>query len=216
MKQHTLVGLVALAALVAGIYFAVNISPGKDQSASSTQYLQRYPAPRVLPEFSLVDQSSSAFTNTNLQGHWSLVFVGYTFCPDICPTTLAELSRVYGQLAGLPTSHPLQVVFLSVDPNRDSPERLAEYMSFFNDAFVGATGEHAQLFPLVRGLGMMYSISESTDNPNYLVDHSASIVVVDPNGQVIGRFRPQIEPGKLAISDVEQILIDMPAIMADE
>ncbi len=111
------------------------------------------------------------------------------------------------------TDAPIQVVFISVAPIRDTPERLASYVEYFNSEFVALTGEHKQLFPLTRSLGLMYAIAESTDNPNYLVDHSASVVVVDPDGFAIGRFKPKFSPGEVAVSDSVQILTDMPDVI---
>jgi protein SCO1/2 len=116
-----------------------------------------------LPDFQLIDHNKQIFTAENLKGYWSLVFVGYTYCPDICPTTLAELKGVYPELQKIPSDFPIQVVLLSVDPKRDTPERLNEYINFFHADFIGVSGEHPQLFPLVRAMGMMYSMSESTD-----------------------------------------------------
>lgn len=125
---------------------------------------------------------------------------------------MAELNSIYPQLQALDTTHPIKVVFVSVDPKRDTPARLNEYVHYFNKDFIGITGEHTDLFPFARSLGMMYAIAESTDNPNYLVDHSASVVLVNPAGEVLGRFKPKREIGKLSISDAQQILADMPVI----
>ncbi len=216
MNQRVVAGAAAVVALVIGIWGALFIAPPSSGNGPDTQYFQAYPQPRALSAVDLVDQHGDAFTEANLQGHWTLVFLGYTFCPDICPTTMAALNSVYPQLTAIPTDKPLQVLFISVDPNRDSTERLAEYVKYFNPAFIAATGEHKVLFPLARSMGMMYVIAESTDNPNYLVDHSASVVVINPQAQVIGRFKPELLPGKLAVSDVEQIVADMPAIMHSE
>lgn len=216
MNQRVVAGAAAVVALVIGIWGALVIAPPSSGNGPDTEYFQAYPQPRALSAVDLVDQHGDAFTEANLQGHWTLVFLGYTFCPDICPTTMAALNNVYPQLTAIPTDKPLQVLFISVDPNRDSTERLAEYVKYFNPAFIAATGEHKVLFPLARSMGMMYAIAESTDNPNYLVDHSASVVVVNPQAQVIGRFKPVLAPGKLAVSDAEQIVADMPAIMHSE
>ncbi|GAB5381810.1 MAG: SCO family protein [Aliiglaciecola sp.] len=210
MKQNAVLGVVAIVALLAGLYFAVNIAPPEPDSP---KYMQQYPAARALPDFELYDQNGEAFTNKNLQGKWSLAFVGYTFCPDICPTTMAELGKIYPQLQQIESNEPIQIWFLSVDPRRDDANRLNEYVNFFNPAFKATSGEHKQLFPLVRAMGMMYSMSDNMDNPNYLVDHSSSITVVNPLGQVIGRFKPQMKPGKLAVSDSQQILTDMPVVV---
>ena len=205
-------GLVALVALIIGIVAALTLSPPKSDEPN---YISLYPQPRALPDFQLVDNHQQAFTTEQLLGQWSLVFVGYTFCPDVCPTTLAELKSIYPQLKALPSKYPIQVVFISVDPQRDTPERLNEYVNFFEPEFAGVTGEHKELFPLVRAMGMMYSMSESTDNPDYLVDHSSSVILVNPQAQVIGRFKAQIVPGKIALSDAQQILADLKILSAN-
>tara|TARA_R110001606_G_scaffold233036_2_gene380475 strand:+ start:733 stop:1374 length:642 start_codon:yes stop_codon:yes gene_type:complete len=205
-------GLVAVVALVVGIVIAINIAPPQSEK---TEYIKLYPQARALPEFSLVDSKGQVLTNKNFRQQWTLIFVGYTFCPDICPTTLADLSSIYPQLQSIDGQYPIKVAFISVDPARDTTERLAEYIDFFEPDFIAATGEHADIFPFVRALGMMYSISQSTDDPNYLVDHSASIVLINPQGNVIGRFKPEFSPGEVAVSDSERILHDM-AILATE
>jgi protein SCO1/2 len=205
-------GLIAFVALVIGVLVAINIAP--PSGANKTQHVSIYPQVRALPDFQLVDHNKQSFTPENLIGHWSLVFVGYTYCPDICPTTLAELKGIYPELQKIPSNFPIQVVLLSVDPKRDTPERLNEYINFFHPDFIAVSGEHAQLFPLVRAMGMMYSMSESTDKPNYLVDHSSSVVVVNPKAQVVGRFKPDFVVGKLPISEGQKILADMPAIIS--
>ncbi len=205
-------GLIAFIALVIGVVVAIYIAPpGGD---NKTQHVSLYPQVRALPDFQLVDHNKQAFTAANFIGHWSLVFVGYTYCPDICPTTLAELKGIYPELQKIPSDFPIQIVLLSVDPKRDTPERLNEYINFFHPDFMAVSGEHSQLFPLVRAMGMMYSMSESTDNPNYLVDHSSSVVVINPKAQVVGRFKPEFVVGKLPISEGQKILADMPAIIS--
>ena len=212
MSQKNIVGIVAVIALVLGIYGATVIAPPDTDAQPETKYFSTYPAPRELSNVSLTTHTGEPFTKASLENQWTLAFVGYTFCPDICPTTMASLNRIYPSLQAINSEYPIRVLFISVDPNRDSIERLAEYIGFFNDSFIAATGEHKNLFPLTRSMGMMYSISESTDNPNYLVDHSGSVVVVNPKAQVIGRFKPVMSPGKLAVADGQQILHDMQII----
>ncbi|MFT2092172.1 SCO family protein [Paraglaciecola sp. 2405UD69-4] len=205
-------GVIALVALILGLIASVYIAP--PQTGPQTEHISLYPQARALPDFELVTHKGEALTIADLKDHWSLVFVGYTYCPDICPTTLAELKGIYPELQKIPTDKPLQVIFISVDPNRDSTERLNEYINFFDPDFIAATAEHVQLFPFVRAMGMMYSMTESTDNPNYLVDHSSSVVVINPSAQVIGRFKPDFSVGKLPVSEGQKILEDMPAIIA--
>ncbi len=215
MKQNTIVGIVALIALIGGVIGAIYISPPGFYNKAEPEYLSAYPMPRALADIQLTDQKGQPFTLDNLKGKWSLLFLGYTFCPDICPTTLASLNQIYPELQQIETDKPLQVVFISVDPKRDSISRLQEYTQFFNPEFVAATGGHDQLFPFVRSMGLMYALSESTENPNYLVDHSASVIVVNPQAQVIGRFKPAHQQGMPPITDGQQILHDMPLIMTD-
>jgi len=212
MNNKWVIGI-ALVALLAGGFIASTLEKNTKPAHERTEYMTWYPQARALNEFTLTDHMGQKMTNASLQGNWTLAFVGYTYCPDICPVTLAEINKVYPELAKIKTETPLKVWFLSVDPKRDSTERLNEYINYFNPSFVASTGPHTELFPLVRSMGMMYATSESTDNPNYLVDHSASIVVINPQGQVVGRFKPQQVPGQLPVSDSQQILQDMPILL---
>lgn len=213
MSQKIWIVLAGIVALSAGAFVAV-VKPFQP-STPTPEYFQYFPEPRNLADISLVDQTNTSVDNTVFNGRWSLLFLGYTYCPDICPTTMASLGRVYPELKNIDSDNAVQVVFVSVDPNRDTPERLASYVEYFNAEFVALTGEHAQLFPFVRSLGLMYAIAESTDNPNYLVDHSASVVVVDPQGRALGRFKPKYTPGELAVSDSMQIAKDLPLIIGN-
>ena len=217
--QNKWIGLILVVVFGLGIYAALVVAPPGFSSGdpkSDTKHLNWYPQQRALFDFQLTQHTGESFTNENLNGKWTLAFVGYTFCPDICPVTLAEVNTIYPELIKSVTNTNLQVWFLSVDPKRDTIERLNEYVSYFNPDFVATTGPHDQLFPLVRSMGMMYSLSESTDNPNYLVDHSGSIVVINPQGNVVGRFKPKHVPGQLAISDTTEILHDMPILLKSE
>ncbi len=212
MKQNLLLGSVAAVALVAGVWLAINIAP---PATWEPMHAQMYPAPRMLHDGELSVHDGTSITPAWFKDQWTLVFVGYTWCPDICPTTLAELKRIYPQLSAMSTEPPVRVLFISVDPGRDDVARLKEYIEFFNPKFYAATAEHKQLFPFIRSMGMAYAIAESTDKPDYLVDHSASMVIVNPDGHVVGRFKPDHKPGQLAISDAQQILTDMPVIIAN-
>jgi len=144
---------------------------------------------RALPDFSFEKAGQAAFTNASLKGKWTLFFVGYTFCPDVCPSTLADLDRVYPNLPN-DQSTTTQVVFVSVDPNRDKAEQLADYVNYFNPNFIGVTSTHKQLWPFVTQLGLIYSIVEKSEKEEYyLVDHSASIVLINPDGEFHATFK---------------------------
>ncbi|GAB2927919.1 SCO family protein [Rheinheimera gaetbuli] len=172
-----------------------------------------YPQPRVLADFQLTDQHGEEVSRERLYGQWTLAFVGYTYCPDICPLTLAKLAGLQPELATR-VSEPLKVWFISVDPKRDSTQKLNDYVSYFNQPNVlGMTAGHDQLFPFVRQLGLMYALSSSTDT-DYLVDHSASVVLINPQGQLVAMFKPPLEAGKLPVLDTEQMLADFPLVLA--
>jgi protein SCO1 len=158
-----------------------------DRKNNLTEAVVVYPEPRTLMPFTLTDADGQPFTEQNLLGHWSLVFVGYTHCPDICPTTLSDLARISPELTRL--SDKVQLVFVSADPARDTPERLKAYTAYFNPDFVAVTAEHERLTPAVQQLGLIYGIFER-DEADYLVDHSASIALVNPKGQLHASFRP--------------------------
>lgn len=161
-----------------------------DKKNSLTDAVLVYPEPELLTDFVLTDGDGQPFTEQDFTGHWSLVFVGYTFCPDICPTTLSDLSRVYPELAAL--SDKVQVIFMSVDPDRDTPERLKVYTEYFNPNFLTVTAPHEQLMPAVQQLGLIYGIHER-EAEHYLVDHSASIALVNPKGELHASFRPDFD-----------------------
>ncbi|MFT5543807.1 MAG: protein SCO1/2 [Glaciecola sp.] len=216
MNQNKWLGVVALITLALGVYLAITISPPdsmKKPLSEQTKHMSWYPQARALHDFTLTDHNKQTMTLENLKGKWTLAFVGYTFCPDICPVTLAEINKIYPELEQSNKSAPLQVWFLSVDPKRDTSERLNEYINYFNAGFIASTGPHDQLFPLVRSMGMMYAMSDDVTNPNYLVDHSASIVVINPDGNVVGRFKPKQQPGQLSISDMQELKEDVPILL---
>ena len=146
-----------------------------------------WPNPRPISEFTLHDHHGRAFTRERLDGAWTFLFFGYTHCPDVCPTTLATLRRVEHDLAGH-ASAPRQHVLVSVDPARDTAEHLAGYVSAFGPAFVGVTGSDSELSKLAREVGAVYFRGEPNDVGTYLVDHTASIMLMDPRGRLVALF----------------------------
>ncbi|MGL6122745.1 MAG: SCO family protein, partial [Shewanella sp.] len=178
MQKRILVIAILLFGL--GSLLAVKFNPPKPIELTSG-FL--FPQAYELTPFELVDQHNQAFTNASLQGKWSLFFIGFTFCPDICPTTLNKLAAAYPDLNKIA---PLQVVFLSVDPQRDTQDKLLTYINFFNKEFKAVTGKQTQIFPLTRSLGMAYAMVG--EGENYQVDHSAGYVLVSPQGTRIAVF----------------------------
>ena len=146
-----------------------------------------YPIHRPLPAFTLQDAEGHGFQREQLQGHYSLVFFGYTQCPDVCPITLLELNQVVRALADLPARLQPSVVFVSVDPNRDTPTVLKNYVQHFNASFIGVSGNDTELTTLTRAVGALYALSPSA-NGTYLVDHSASMFLIDPSAALLAVF----------------------------
>lgn len=182
-----------------------------DRENSLTEAVVVYPEPRPLRDIALRDADNEAFTERRFSGNWSLVFVGYTFCPDICPTTLADLARIYPELKQL--SDRVQVVFVSADPGRDTPERLKAYTAYFHPEFVAATADHELLMPAVQQLGLIYGIHER-ETSDYLVDHSASIALVNPEGRLHASIRPGFdEQSQVPLVNGDELVRDFARIL---
>lgn len=143
--------------------------------------------PRPLPAFELLDHNGERFGPERLHGRWHLLFSGFTHCPDLCPNTLGLLAAVERALGD--DAAGLQTLFLSVDPQRDTPESLKAYVNYFSPRFVGITGDAAQIETLMRGLGLGYALGD-TSQPGYTVDHAATLVLIDPQGRVAAYFSP--------------------------
>lgn len=157
------------------------------------------PEPKPLQAFELIDQYRQPFDLERLTGRWSLVFFGYTSCPDICPTTLSTLSGVVKRLSSDPQDlSGVQVVFVSVDPQRDTPEVIEGYLKYFSEAFQGVTGEQDDIDSLARQFGAGYVHEPETAKGQYLVSHTSSIFLVDPRGRLLAAFSPPHDPGTIA------------------
>lgn len=148
-----------------------------------------YPTPRAVPDFRLSRSDGGTLTAADWKGRWTVAFFGYTNCPDVCPTTLATFKQALTTLQADGLADRWRFDFISVDPERDTPERLASYVGYFSKDFVAATGTDEELTSLTRALGLVYA-REPTGNGDYTVDHSASAVIIDPSGREAGLFRP--------------------------
>ena len=148
------------------------------------------PEYRPLTPFTLTDQHQQSFDDKRLRGKWSMIFFGYLSCPDVCPMTLHELNSFWQLLADKAGSDPqdLQVVFVSVDPARDSPQQLGEYVAHFNRDFIAATGQKTEIDGFARQFGAGYVIEEETAPGQYLVAHTSAIFLVDPLGRSVATF----------------------------
>lgn len=139
---------------------------------------------RALPDFSLIDHHGQRFGPANLQGHWSLMFFGYTNCPDFCPTTMTTLAALEKRLRANAAAVRPQVVFMSVDAKRDTPQQLAKYVPYFDPEFIGITAaDQPSIAAVAASWGVAMVITPQTDG-SYTVDHSGDIFVVDPQGKI--------------------------------
>jgi len=152
--------------------------------------------PRDIGDFRLVDHRGQPFTPAELAGKWTLLFFGYTSCPDVCPTTMAFLARLMEELQGT-EAEDTRVVMVTVDPARDTPERLAGYVPYFNPAFIGVTGEFMDLHRFATALNTPFRKVPGGDADNYLVDHSANVVLINPRGHYHGFFKPPLDLAKV-------------------
>lgn len=161
------------------------------------------PQSQNLTAFSLTDEQGQPFENDRFEGQWSLVFLGFTHCPDLCPTTLALFKQLHDseQEAQLPN---IQYVLLSVDPERDTPQRLDEYLDNFDPDFVGITGSIVDVDRLAKQLDSLFAKVQMEDD--YMMDHSTNIIIINPAGQYHGFIRPP--------HSVEQIKTAMQIIVA--
>lgn len=194
--------IIAAIAIGAGIWAAraLLVPPAPVETASAT----RFPVPRALQPFALVDHTGARFDNQSLTGHWTFLFFGYTHCPDVCPTTLSVLNGVAQRLADADAA--VQFAFVSVDPARDTPEQLARFVKYFNGEFIGVTGEPAAIEQLTRQLGVLFmQVGNGTDPDSYLVDHTASVFLIDPHGRYHAVFTPPLDAGVIS-ADVRTML----------
>ncbi|MBA1272873.1 SCO family protein [Stutzerimonas azotifigens] len=145
------------------------------------------PRERALPEVTLTNQDDQPFSTSELRGRWSLLFFGFTHCPDICPTTLADVRRLLSQLEP-DVRDQLQVILVSADPARDTPAQLKQYLGFYRAGFLGLTGEVDQLQTLSRGLGLPFVPASDTQG-NYSVSHSGNLALVGPDATLRGHLR---------------------------
>jgi len=182
--------ILGLLALVLGILSAnMGLLTGKDDSKGSAKVVQLETATvlnpaRPVTEFSLLDHKGQAFTKANLQGKHSILFFGFINCPDICPGTLQFLTSVKKNIIEAQQWDNFQVVFVSVDPARDTVENMSQYVPYFDQEFIGVTGSIESIDAFAKSVSMPYSIGEKDKNGHYNVDHSASFLVMNEQGNI--------------------------------
>ncbi|MBI5666301.1 MAG: SCO family protein [Nitrospirae bacterium] len=200
-----------LIAIAGALLLGLGVWFGKAHNSPSVNKADEFPSATVLEvpvpllQFSLSDHNGNLFTPNNFTGKWTFMFFGYTHCPDVCPTTLVDMNNIYHDLAdkneltekkfGIST----QFIFITVDPERDTVNELKEYVPFFNERFVGLTGDAETIESIARPLGIAYRrVPGKNTSRDYLVDHSASILLIDPLGRMRAVFSPPHAPKTIA------------------
>ncbi|WP_422776748.1 SCO family protein [Pseudomonas mediterranea] len=196
--QKTVFALVAVIALILGL--TVNkVLSGKgegDPTALIDAGIILLPQARTLPDLKMTDQDGQPVAVDGLKGKWSLLFFGYTFCPDICPTTLAQLRQIKSELPKEAVDK-LQIVLVSVDPNRDTPKQLKQYLGYFDPQFIGLTAASIEDLQKLANAVSIPFIPADTSKPNYTVDHSGNLAVIGPDGHQRGFIRAPLNNQKL-------------------
>ena len=154
--------------------------------------------PRILDDFQLIADSGNSFHTSQLAGRWTLVFFGFTHCPDVCPTTLATLNSFY-QTLDEDTRKDTDVLLVSVDPQRDEPEKLHDYVRYFNPEFAGVTGEFLNLKRFANQLNVPFNKVPLEDG-SYTVDHGSQVVLINPRGHYHGFFKAPLDPAKMKLT----------------
>ncbi len=200
------IAIVLGAALAIGIFVAARFSaPTQSQADLHAAFV--LPATIELPEFSLVDQRGDPVTRNTFRGRWNLLFFGFTHCPDICPATLQILAAARTELASVHDDPLPRIVFVSVDPERDTPQRLASYVDYFKADILGVTGDVAELRKITSTLGIFFA-KQAADGEAYGVDHSAAVIVINPDADFHSLFS--------APHNTANYVNDLPIIMADQ
>ena len=183
MKSKNLViALAAGVALAAGMLLAMRTSlPAVPAHATL------YPEPAALADFSLVDQNDTPFTPASFAGQWDMVFFGFTSCPDICPATLQKLSMAKQTIQDAGADELPRIVLVSVDPERDTPEQMGRYVDYFGDGNIGVTGSLEGIAAFAKSIGI-YFAKVDLENGDYTMDHSAAVLVINPNAEITAVF----------------------------
>ncbi len=202
--QVILIAIVAIVAAVGGGLLARGMleESGVPQAAMTAGTLLQ--PPRPLKNLDLVDHTGQPFDAARLKDRWTLLFFGFTNCPDVCPATLTILSQIEKRLQDLPDAQRPQIALVSVDPERDTPEQLAKYVGFFSPNFIGVTGTPNSI-DAFAGAMMVPVAKHKLPNGGYTVDHSAAIFLIDPNGAMHALFSTPHDATKIA-ADVRRIV----------
>ena len=205
-KRATLLLVVACLAGGLGLWASQRFHAPATPAPPAVKAVTLMPTPRTLPAFSLQQSDGTALTPEDLAGHWTVVFIGFTHCPDICPTTLAQLASAQKQWASIPTGSRPRVLFISADPERDTPKATGEYAHAFHADTLAATAPIPQLEDFARSLSLVFmkAPGPSGKPDDYSIDHSAALVLLDPQVRMAGVAQPPFDIRAIA-ADLESL-----------
>jgi protein SCO1 len=189
--------LLAIVAFVVGLVAARWLVGPRDVPVPATENATIFTPPRAIPELALVDQDGRPFTAASLRDRWSVVFFGFTHCPDVCPTTLTVMAQMRKQLADLPAARQPHVLLFTVDPERDTPEVLGSYVRFFDPAFGAVTGTPAGVEQAAAAFAVPFA-KVPLPQGGYTMDHGAGVFFVAPDGNVHAYSSPPLGAESLA------------------
>jgi protein SCO1 len=195
--------IIVLMAVAAGFGLWLGLRGDMTPAPPKFQSMLAYGGPRELSDFDLEASDGGRLDRARLQGRYSVLFFGFLNCPDVCPTAMATLGEVDKLIADLPANTQPNLVFVSVDPARDSAEAVGNYARHFSPRILGATGSDAALTAFTRQMGVLYAAQPEKEG-TYNVDHSAHFVVLDPEVRVIGIIRPPHASAAIA-ADLRQL-----------
>ncbi|MFP7721252.1 SCO family protein [Lysobacter sp. A3-1-A15] len=202
-NRTTALILVAALAAALGLVVAQRVFNPVAPAATAwpqTEAVRLFEPPRELPAFNLRQSDGTPLVPGELKGHWTLVFLGFTSCPDVCPMTLTELAQAQRQWESIPEANRPRVLLVSVDPQRDTPDRLGEYAHAFHKDTLAATADIPALEDFARSISMVFAKvppEEGAPSDQYSVDHSASLAVLDPQGRMSGLVQPPYDPAAI-------------------
>jgi len=189
--RNTLIGCVVFMALMLGLFLNNALrTPELTNEQLREHGIVVLPTPREVAPFELVDEDGEPFRREDLAGRWTLAYFGFTHCPDICPVTMSVLGQVHGALEEEGVADPFRGLLVSVDPERDTPEVLDEYVAFFDPDFGGVTGPKDEIARLASQVSVAFAAVPRPDaEDGYTVDHSGNIVLFNPRGHYAGFIR---------------------------
>ena len=193
-----LIGMLVIILLLWGIILYVYL----DQNTKSDYYGMVYET--EAPEFTLTDQDGSKVSLSDFKDKLVLIFFGYTHCPDICPMTMSVMNNVVDQLGD--QAEQVQVIFVTIDPERDTQEKLKSYVPYYNENFIGLTGTPQEIDKVADDYNIFYSKEEVKSSSEYLMGHNSSVFLITPDGEILIKYpQNRMDPASIA-GDIESVL----------